>query len=443
MDNREIEAQAADSHSSLTPEGYRPRLIEKRLDALMKAFGCVEITGAKWCGKTWTALSRCVSVTKLDRREEREAAEIDPDLALLGGYPHLVDEWQEVPEVWDAIRRHIDDGGNKRGQFLLTGSSALSKAEREKVRHSGTGRIARLVMRPMSLVEMGDSSGSISLKSLLQGSPLSPLRCETSLQDIARWCCRGGWPANIDIEDETAFETPRQYIQSALDTNVADEGKSPETAYALMKALALNETQAVSYKTLNRDMSYGEPAHSASEETISAYLDLFHRLHLIEDQKGWEPPLRSKSRVRVKPKRYFVDPSLAAALLNATPSRLLKDTQTLGMLFENLVIRDLRVMLSTYAGLGTELSYYRDDKGLEVDAIMEYDGNWAGIEIKLSDAKADEGAANLIALRNKVLANPAARNSEPAFLAVVVGKSTLAYRRDDGVYVLPISALGA
>ena len=224
---------------------------------------------------------------------------------------------------------------------------------------------------------------------------------------------------------------------------MADEGKSPETAYALMKALALNETQAVSYKTLNRDMSYGEPAHSASEETISAYLDLFHRLHLIEDQKGWKPPLRSKSRVRVTPKRYFVDPSLAAALLNATPSRLLKDTQTLGMLFENLVIRDLRVMLSTYAGLGTGLSYYRDDKGLEVDAIMEYDGNWAGIEIKLSDAKADEGAANLIALRNKVLANPAARNSEPAFLAVVVGKSTLANRRDDGVYVLPISALGA
>lgn len=200
-------------------------------------------------------------------------------------------------------------------------------------------------------------------------------------------------------------------------------------------------SQAVTYKTLLRDMALGE--RDADQGTIASYLDLFARLHLIENLNGWEPPLRAKAHVRVRPKRYFTDPSLASALLEATPDRLLRDMQTLGMLFENLVLRDLRVYLSTYIGADNGLFYYRDDKGLEVDAIIEHEGTWAGIEIKLSDTKVEEGAKNLTRLRNKVLANPAAHNEEPVFLAVVVGVGSLAYRRADGVYVMPISTLGA
>ena len=432
---------AEDEKGTLTPAGYRHRLIEGRLDTLMRAFGCVEIAGAKWCGKTWTALSRAASETKLDRKAEREAALVDPALALLGEPPHLVDEWQEVPEVWDAARRFVDDAGNRRGLLLLTGSTALRKKEREKTRHSGAGRIARLKMRPMSLRETGDSSGEVSLKALFDGETISPARRETSVQEIARWCCRGGWPANLDIEDDIAFETPTQYVQAVLDVNVLDEGKSPAVALSALQALALNVSRSVTYGTLLNDMAHGEDAQKVSEDTLVSYLELFDRLYLTEEVPGWEPPMRSKARVRVKPKRYFVDPSLPAALVGATPEKLLRDTQTLGDLFENLVMRDLSVYLSTYGKLDDKLSYYRDDKGLEVDAIVEHAGAWAGIEIKLSDTKVDEAAESLLRLKRKVAGNAAARNPEPAFLAVVVGRGALAYQRPDGIYVIPAATL--
>lgn len=237
-----------------------------------------------------------------------------------------------------------------------------------------------------------------------------------------------------------ATETAGQYVQPVLDINVIDEGRSPKTALSLMRALALNENQAVTYKTLARDMSAGNRAPDV--DTIASYIELLERLKLIDNLSGWEPPMHSKARVRARPKRYFCNPSIAAALLEATPDRLLHDTQTLGMLFENLVIRDLRVFLSTYAGLGNSLSYYRDDSGLEVDAIVEHGGRWAGIEIKPSDTKADEGAKSLLALKKKVPSNPAARNSEPTFLAVVVSRGNLSYTRDDGVMVIPASLLG-
>lgn len=427
--------------TTLAPQGYKSRLIETRLDALMTAFGCVEINGPKWCGKTWTAMTRAASMAKLDEPSEREAAEIDPSLALIGDEPHLVDEWQEVPEVWDAARRFVDASGNKRGTLLLTGSTSLNREDRSKVRHSGTGRIARLSMRPMALCESGDGEARVSLAALLDGEGLSPARKETTLPDVARWCCRGGWPANLGLPDEAAMETSGQYVQSVLDVNVLEEGRSPETALTLMRALAMNESQAVTYKTLANDMAGGETA--PSEDTIASYLALFDRLKLTEELRGWEPPMRAKARVRVKPKRYFCDPSLACALLGATPDRLMRDTQTLGMLFENLVIRDLRVFLSTYSGLGNGIFYYRDESGLEVDTVVQRGDSWGGIEVKLSDAKADDGAKNLLRLRDKVCANPSAQNADPAFLAVVVGRGNLAYTRDDGVHVIPAALLGA
>lgn len=429
------------TNNRLIPSGYRPRLIEGKLDALMGAFGCVEITGPKWCGKTWTAMTRSASMTKLDDPSEREAAEMDPSLAFVGELPHLVDEWQEVPEVWDAARRFVDASGNKRGTLLLTGSTALEKDDRLRIRHTGTGRIARISMWPMTLAESGMSCPSVSLRALLEGERLVPARCETDLEDVARWCCRGGWPANLGLPDEAAMETAAQYVQSVLDVNVVEEGRSPETALALLRALAINESQAVTYRTLAKDTA--ERGAGITEDTVSAYLDMFERLKLVHNLRGWEPPMRSKSRVRVKPKRYFCDPSLAAALLGATPDRLLRDVKTLGLLLENLVLRDMNVFLSTYSGIGNGLRYYRDEGGLEVDAIIEYGDRWAAVEVKLSDTKVDDGAKNLMALRDKVCSNVAARNAEPAFLAVVVGRGSLAYTRTDGVMVIPLSLLGA
>lgn len=422
---------------ALTPEGYKPRLIEGRLDALMAAFGCVEINGPKWCGKTWTAMTRARSMTRLDEPSEREAAEMDPALALVGEEPHLVDEWQEVPEVWDAARRFVDSSGNRRGTLLLTGSTA----DRDRVRHSGTGRIARLSMRPMALCESGEGEARVSLSTLLDGDGLTPARRESGLADVARWCLRGGWPANLGLSDEAAVETALQYVQSVLDVNVLEEGRSPETALALMRALAMNESQAVTYRTLANDTAGGEAG--PSEDTVASYLGLFDRLKLTEELRGWEPPMRAKARVRVKPKRYFCDPSLACALLGATAEGLMRDTQTLGMLFENLVVRDLRVFLSTYPGIGNDVFYYRDETGLEVDVIVQRGSVWGAVEVKLSDTKADDAAKSLLRLRDKMCANPSAQNARPAFLAVVVGRGNLAYTRDDGVHVIPAALLGA
>lgn len=426
--------------TTLTMDGYRPRLIEGRLDALLEAFGCVEVVGPKWCGKTWTALSRAASVTRLDGARERQAAEVDPSLALIGDAPHLVDEWQEVPEVWDAARRFVDDCGGRRGLLILTGSTSLSKARRRLVRHSGAGRIARLEMRPFSLREAGWATGNVSLSALFAGKGLEPQRGETSVRDVARWCCRGGWPASAELDYDASLEVPAQYIRAALDVNVVEEGLSPEYAESLMKALAFNASRSVTYETLLSDMAaYG--AAPGCVDTMVSYLDVLRRLYLVEELPGWAPPMRAKERVRVRPKRYFVDPSLAAALLGASEGGLLRDTQTLGDLFENLCLRELRICLSTYAGLGNQVSYYRDEKGLEVDFIVEHAGAWAGIEAKLSDAKIDQAAKNLVRLKDKVSGNPAARNAEPAFLAVLVGAGTMAYRRPDGVYVIPVAML--
>lgn len=253
---------------------------------------------------------------------------------------------------------------------------------------------------------------------------------------------QGRLACHLTLDDEAAYETAAQYIQAVLDVNVIEEGKAPDVALSLMRALAFNESQAVTYRTLASDMG-SSIARTVDDDTVSSYLSLFDQLFITEKLNGWVPPMRAKARVRVKPKRYFADPWLAAALVDATPARLLRDVQTLGLLFENLVLRDLRVYLSALGGVGNSISYYRDDKGSEVDAILEHGGGWAGVEIKLSDTKVDDGAANLLRLRNKLTRNTAARHAEPLFLAVVVGRGGLAHRRADGVCVIPAATLGA
>lgn len=430
---------------TLTPEGYLPRHVDARLDTLLETFGAVEITGSKWCGKTWTGRAHATSVERLDNREAFERVSLAPELALMGSAPHLIDEWQEVPAIWDEVRRAIDDSGSVPGQFILTGSSrpktvSMEGEARGGVHHSGAGRIKRLRMWPMTLAEQGISSGRVRLHELFEGR-FEPSRRETSLEEVARWCCRGGWPANLKRSDEAAAEIAGSYIENTLDVSIPAMELNPSVAEKLLKALAIHLGQATTIQTLRRDASGEGDEAAVATSTVERYLDAFKRMFLIDEVPGWEPPLRAKARVRVKPKRYFADPSLAAPLLRATPQRLLKDTQTLGNLFETLMMRDLNAMAHTLPGFGNGVSYYRDDKGLEVDAIVEVDGNWAGIEIKLSDAKVEEAARSLLRLRDKVLQNPRARNAEPAFLAVVVGRGDLAYRRPDGVYVIPAATL--
>lgn len=294
----------------------------------------------------------------------------------------------------------------------------------------------------MTLAELGESNASVSLAALFEGNGFAPQSCPTDMTTVARWCCRGGWPGSRDVSDGVACERAMQYVRSTLDINVVDEGLSPQIAERVLRALAFNVGQSATRPTLLKDAGY-EGATPAQANMLDEYLALFHRLFLVNEIGGWEPPLRAKSRVRVKPKRYFADSSLAAALLRAVPDELIFDTQTLGMLFENLVMHDLAVFAETYGHLGARLCYYRDDKGLEVDAILERGAQWAALEIKLSDVKVDEAAANLLRLAAKVTANPAARNAAPAFLAVVTGRSTLAYQRPDGVYVIPAAVLTA
>lgn len=420
---------------------YRPRVADRRLEKLLRAFGAVEIVGPKWCGKTWTALAHASSVDRLDDSATYDAASNDPNLVLMGEEPHLVDEWQEVPAVWDAARRHVDDNANRKGQLILTGSS--QPKETEKIHHSGTGRIARLHMRPMSLAESGESTGSVSLGKLFEGE-FEPSRNKTGIMDVARWCCRGGWPSNLDVEDEFALETSAEYVRSILDVNIPKLGLNPEIMRVLMKALAMNVAQAPTCETLMKDMSYGDEGVSISAPTLKRYVDELKSLYLIDDLEGWEPSLRAKSRVRTKPKRYFVDPSLPSALLGATPAVLARDTQTLGDLFETLVIRDLRVYLESMGG-ANRIAYYRDEKGLEVDVILELvDGRWAAVEIKLSDLKVmEKNVDKLHAFKEKVCGNPLSQVREPEFMAFIVGRGDIAYRRDDGILVLPIATLGA
>jgi len=424
----------------LTPAGYRERLTDARIRTLLQAFGAVEIAGPKWCGKTWSARSVGASVIAVDDANVRPLVQADPSIALQGARPHVIDEWQLVPRVWDTVRRAVDDAASQPGQFILTGSSTPRKAE---VSHSGAGRIARLRMRPMTLSEAGVSDESVSLSDLFTGAQAfqsQPSRL--SLDALAAQICVGGWPALIGAEVARAQLILEGYWDAVFDQSFPALGRSGLTARHVALSLARHVAQSATYKTYLADMG----DRLSAPETLAAYLDDFLGMYLIEELPGWDAPVRSKSRLRTKPKRYFADPSLAASLLNLTVDTLLRDAQTFGFLFENLCLRDLRVYASLLPGASPEsVRYYADADGLEVDVIIELrDGRWAGIEIKLSDAGVPKGVANLLRLKNKLALNPMARNPDPEFLAVVVGITPFARRdADSGVYVVPLDCLTA
>ena len=428
---------------------YKDRLLDKQLKNHLRAFGAVEIIGSMWCGKTWMAEAHAESKINLSNIKTREIIEADPSLAFDGGKPHLIDEWQEIPALWDETRLAVDAAAGERGLFILTGSSTPKK---EETVHSGTGRISRIRLRPMSLFETGDSDGSVSLSGLFEGNfkkaRTAGANIKTDLRKIANLICKGGWPGALNIEQDTAQLIPNQYLDTLISSISKKSGTNEYKLRHFLVSLARNIGQAVTYQTIASDIIEGNinsKSDLVSQQQIESLFTLLKERFIIEDLCGWDAPVRSKSRVRIKPKRSFVDPSLAAALLGTDKTRLIQDGQLLGKLFEELVLRDLRIYTSCMDGaLPDPVKYYKDSDNLEVDAIIELrDGRWAGIEIKLSENKADEGVKNLLRLKNKIMSNPMARNPEPAFLAVVTGKADFCRKTPEGVYVIPCTSLTA
>ena len=429
-------------HGSLIPDGYAPRICDAALAEMLDTFCAIEVAGTMWCGKTWTSLSYGESVTRVGRPTVRRSVEADPSVALLGTRPHVIDEWQDVPEIWDAVRDQVDCEGGTRGAFILTGSSSPRKGE---VSHSGAGRIAKLRMRTMSLAETGESSARVSLAGLFEGR-FEPCLVQQRLEPLSRIICRGGWPALVC---SGASDSPRYldaYLDAIFDVSVPRKGLDGEESRRVALSLARNVGTAAKYETIGTDAFGGNVAPETAARKASEHVAALRSLYVVEEVGGWDAPIRSKSRLRTKPKRYFADPSLAASLLGIGPERLLEDGQLLGALFESLCLHDLAVYASALPEAGADpLRYYRDSDGLEVDAVIELrDGRWAAIEVKLGESGVAAGAASLNRLRKKVAANPAARNPEPEFMAVVVGAGEFArYDASTGVYVIPLTSLGA
>ncbi|MDR1413293.1 MAG: DUF4143 domain-containing protein [Actinomycetes bacterium] len=404
----------------------------------------MEIIGSMWCGKTWMAEAHGMSKVNLSDVRIRRLVEADTRLAFEGKPPHIIDEWQEVPALWDQTRLAIDEAAGKRGLYILTGSSTPRKNE---ITHSGSGRIARLHLRPMSLYESGYSDGQVSLSGLFNGE-FDSAAVDTSLADIAKWICRGGWPGSLSLDEKIAAGVPSQYLEALISFVAAKERIGESRLQRVLTSLARNIGQAVTYQTLLNDISVDNAQELKlqkilSREAVERLINLFHDRFIIEDLNGWDAPVRSKSRVRTKPIRSFVDPSLSAALLGVNKQWLLTDAQLFGRLFEELCLRDLRIYASDMdAALTNPIRYYRDSDGLEVDVIIELrDGRWAGIEIKLGENKVEQGVRNLLRLKRKIAANPMARNPDPAFLAVLVGNTPFRRCTPEGVYVFPITSL--
>ena len=429
--------------AKLKNDGYLPRLLDGKIESLLDVFGAVQIDGPKYCGKTWAAKAHANSEIRLDSRESRALANADPDVALKGEAPRLVDEWQEVPSIRDDIRRTIDASANLSGQFILTGSSV---PPRGSYSHSGAGRIARVHMRPMSLHEMGISDRQVSLSALFEGKPMEAFSVVSALDTLASYVCRGGWPAILGRSDAAAQTITEQYLKAVFEDSAPQTGRTPTMARRVFASLARNNCTAATVGTLASDITYGghsEVAGKPVRSTIESYLEFFRDIYLFEELPGWDAPIRSKKRMRTKPKRYIVDPSLALSALGMDAHSLLSDMQTFGIMFESLCLRDLRVYASAAAlPEGAQLWYYRDDSGIEVDVIIELkDGRWGGFEIKLSEDKVVEGVKRLVAFRDKVAENKAMETNPPSFLAVLVGRTPFARTTPEGVHVIPITSL--
>lgn len=426
------------------PEGYMPRVADAQIERYLKAFGAVEIAGTKWCGKTWSALMQGASVSYVD--ENLDLARADPSMMLIGNRPHVIDEWQRVPAIWDCVRHEVDRARGTRGAFILTGSSTPATRQGEQgPAHSGAGRIGRVRMSPMSLFESGESTGQVSLEGLFTGE-FTPCVAERDTLGLVEAACRGGWPEAVDMEVDAAQLIAREYVTAALGVSIPALGLDPDIARRLASSLARNLGQAATYKTIINDMFGAEenPLSVIDEGRVRAYLDALKGMYIVEEVPGWAPPARDRKRFATKPKRYLADPSLACALLGMSPTALLADWQTFGLVFENMAVRDLSVYARALDLLDdVPVRYYRDDSGVEADAIVQLaDGRWAAFEFKVSEDKVEKGVASLERMRRKVCENPRSQTRPPEFMAVITGVGEYAREVAEGIVAVPIRLLG-
>ncbi|NCC76337.1 MAG: ATP-binding protein [Clostridia bacterium] len=417
-------------------ENYLPRIADERLKKSLRASGAVLIEGPKWCGKTRTAMNQAHSVLMMQDPDKQssylQTASIKPSLLLEGETPRLLDEWQIAPILWDAVRFTVDQR-QKTGQFILTGSAVPGD---NLTSHTGTGRISRLRMRPMSLFESQDSAGIVSLAELFAGSEdlagINPI----AIEKLAELITRGGWPASVGEDQAITEQRARDYVDAVINLDVSRVDsieKSPGKVRQLMRSLARNLSTEASMSTLKQDMEAAD--ESITIPTISSYLNALERIFVVEDLAAWNPALRSKTPLRTSSKRHFADPSIATAVMGITAQRLLRDFNTFGYLFESLCIRDLRVYADSLDG---NVFHYRDKTGLEADAVLVLrDGRWGAIEIKMGANEFDAAAANLKKFVTRV---DTQKMQEPSFLMILTA-TEFAYRREDGIFVVPIGCL--
>lgn len=431
--------------NTLTIDGYLPRIVDTMVDRYLGVFGAVVIEGPKWCGKTSTAKNHVVSETSMANPEgdfrERTIAELEPSLAISGERPRLIDEWQDVPKLWDAVRYECDRTASK-GLYLLTGSSTPKKragegGSQKQPRHSGAGRIARIRMGTMTLSEQGLSSGKVSLAGLFEGKGYSAVS-HLDLRSVAELVVRGGWPAAIGMETKDAALISREYLDAVIEEDIHEvDGveRDRDKVRKLVSSLARNEATLATSKTIMKDMA--EQDESITYPTLKEYLDALRRMFFVDDILPWDPALRSPARIRAAAKHHLADPSLAAAALGASPEALMYDPKTLGFLFESLVTHDVLVYAEA---VGASVRHYRDETGLEVDLVVtKPDGDWVAMEVKLGMDQVDVAAKSLIAARKKLVTKG---ERTPKALVVVVGSGGVAHMREDGVQVAPIDTLG-
>jgi len=429
-----------DAIINIVMNNYRKRIVDEVLKEKLQSKGAVVIEGPKWCGKTTTAMQIAKSILKIDEpnklKQNISLSQIDPQRLLKGETPRLLDEWHLTPRLWDAVRYEVDMRGEE-GQFILTGSAV--PVDSSEITHSGTGRFTWLKMRPMSLYESGESTGEVSLSQLFNRPTSIKGKNEITLDELAFLICRGGWPHAVGMKKNIALNQAEDYYESIVksDINRADGvSKNPERVKRLMKSFARHQGTQISNKMLKDDIANNDEK-SINEDTITSYINALKKIFVIDDMPAWNPNLRSKTAIRTSDNRYYNDPSLAAASLGIGPNDLINDLNTMGLLFETLCIRDLRVYAESNKG---EVYHYRDKSNLECDAVIHLkNGKYGLVEIKLGGTDLIEEAADkLIELEKKI---DIKKMNAPSFKMIVIGVGEYAYRRKDSIYLVPIGCL--
>ena len=422
---------------SLRKEKYINRLVDKKIKDYLSIFGAVSIEGPKWCGKTWSSLNKANSVILLDDDETRQKADLSLELVLNNERPELIDEWNLLPKIWDAVRRKCDETTEK-GIYILTCSTKLTDEEqKKKIHHSGAGRIGKINMYTMSLYESGDSTGRASLQEIKNGTLKNQINEKVTLEKLADLIIRGGWPSNLNVDEDKIGIIPKSYIDAILDKDMNDDkNRDKSKMLMLLKSLARNESTVVSNNTLLKDINefQNENERIESRTTVEDYLNVLNRLHITDNQSAYSDNYRSPNRIGKSAKRHFTDPSLACACLELTREKLINDLKTFGFMFEAMVERDLKIYMDY---LGGKIFHFRDNvTGMEVDTILEFsDGEYAAVEIKLGFNQVAEAKKSLLNFYKNML-------KKPKFMCIIVGYSdVIAKDPETGIYIVPITAL--